>query len=64
MTSQGQDLTPIEIKSGQTVASDFFAGINYWQKLLGDPTAAAAMVYGGERSYRRSGVTVCSWTAL
>jgi hypothetical protein len=61
---QGQEQVAIEIKSAQTVAEDFFAGIDFWRKLVGDPEAPAALIYGGDRSFRRRGVPVVSWTAL
>ena len=60
----GETLTPIEVKSGQTVAGDFFAGLRYWRGLAGDPAAPAALVYGGDRSYRREGFTVYRWSDL
>ncbi len=59
-----QELMPVEIKSGQTVASDFFAGIRFWRKLVDDEHAPAALVYAGDRSFRRQGVTVYRWSDL
>ena len=64
LLEQGGDIVPIEIKSGQTIATDFFSGLEYWRCLVGDPKAAAALVYGGDRSYERRGIVVCSWTVL
>ena len=64
LLEQGGDIVPIEIKSGQTIATDFFSGLEYWRGLVGDPKAAAALVYGGDRSYERRGIAVCSWTVL
>lgn len=61
LLERGQNLVPIEIKSGQTIASDFFSGLDYWRNLAGEPKAPAALIYGGEQSYRRRGVAVCSW---
>jgi hypothetical protein len=61
---RGRERLAIEIKSAQTVAQDFFAGIDFWRKLVGDPEAPAALVYGGERSHRRNGVAVYSWNSL
>jgi predicted AAA+ superfamily ATPase len=61
---RGRDRVAVEIKSGQTVAHDFFAGLDFWRKLVGDPATPAALIYGGERSYRRSGVAVYSWSSL
>jgi uncharacterized protein len=57
-------LIPIEIKSGQTVSGDFFSGIEYWRNLAGEKDAPAALVYGGDRSYQRTGSIVYSWSCL
>jgi hypothetical protein len=64
LVERGTGQVPIEVKSSETVAEDFFSGIDYWRKLLGDPDAPAALVYGGERSFRRRGVSVHSWSCL
>ena len=54
----------VETKSAETVAEDFFSGLDFWRQLVGDPAAPAALVYGGERSFRRRGVTVYGWSSL
>ena len=61
---RGLERIAMEIKSAQTVAEDFFSGIDFWRKLVGDPEAPAALIYGGDRSFRRSGVVVQSWSTL
>ena len=58
------DLVPIEIKSGATLVDDFFAGLRYWLELAGTPDAPAALIYGGDRSVRRSGVVAYSWADM
>ncbi len=60
----GQDLVAVEIKSGQTIAKDFFKGLDHWRGLMGDPAAPAALVYGGDQNVRRRGVMVYSWSVL
>lgn len=60
----GSERAAVEIKSGETVAADFFAGIDFWRKLVGNPEAPAALVIGGDRGYRRRGVQVYSWMEL
>ena len=59
---EGKGLTPMEIKSGQTVATDFFNGLFYWKKLVKDSSFPASLVYGGENSFQRSGIFVYSWS--
>ena len=50
----------VEMKSGETVAGDFFKGIAHWRPLAGSCTPAA-LVHGGAESYLRKGVDVRAW---
>jgi predicted AAA+ superfamily ATPase len=61
LIDRSDGLVPVEIKSGQTIADDFFGGLNYWRSLSGQARGPAALVYGGDASYVRSGVAVTSW---
>jgi uncharacterized protein len=61
---RGSELVPIEIKSGETLAEDAFAGLRYWLGLAGMPDAPAALIYGGSNSFRRSGIVATSWVDL
>jgi uncharacterized protein len=61
---QGATLVPVEIKSGETVTSDFFAGLTYFRNLAGDAHAPAALLYAGDRSFEQHGVKVYSWQGL
>jgi hypothetical protein len=58
---RGVRLIPVEIKSGKTIATDFFKGLHYWRRLAGGEDGPAALVYGGDRSHRRSGSCVYGW---
>lgn len=60
----GRKLVPVEIKSSETVAGDFFEGIKYWRELAGAEGAPGALFYGGDKSYRRGGMAVYSWSCL
>jgi predicted AAA+ superfamily ATPase len=64
LIERGEQQTPLEVKSGETIASDFFSGLRYWRGLVGDSKAPAALVYGGDRAFRREGVTVYRWSDL
>lgn len=61
---QGEQLIPVEIKSGQTFNSDFLAGLQKWMRLAGETCLAPRLVYGGEESMTRNGVLVQSWKAI
>jgi len=54
-------LVPVEAKSGQTTATDFFRDLEYWRGLPGQADCPAALVYGGGTSYTHRNVAVISW---
>ena len=64
LIERGEELTALEVKSGQTVAADFFQGLRAWRDLAGEPDAPAALVYGGGQSFKREGITVYRWSDL
>jgi len=57
-------LVPIEIKSAQTVAEDFLDEIHYWQTLPSNRPGPAALIFGGDQTFRRSRICVYPWFAL
>jgi predicted AAA+ superfamily ATPase len=61
---RGDTLIPIEVKSAQTFVTGFLDNLVYWRKLSGNVSAPAALVYGGDESFRRSGVVVRPWFAI
>ena len=58
---QGQTLAPVEIKSGATIAGDFFKGLDYWKKISGVKDQGGALIYGGDRTFRHKETIVYSW---
>lgn len=61
LLEEGDRLTPIEIKSGQTVAPDFMDGLRRWNALSGAHDAPALLVYGGEKGLSNGNVTIVPW---
>jgi len=55
----GKRRIPVEVKSGRTVASDFFRGLDFYTGLSGDE--GGMLVYGGDESYQRKNHAVRSW---
>ena len=51
---RGRALAALEIKSGQTVAKDYFQGLHRFAKVAGDRIQGGAVVYGGRRGQARS----------
>lgn len=53
---RGISLVPIEIKSGLTISSDFFKGLEFWNDLTQNNPVNSFVVYGGsEKQSRRQG---------
>jgi uncharacterized protein len=50
---EGNIKIPVEIKSGQTVTSDYLKGILFWNKMT--QTEGGFVVYGGDTTQKRSG---------
>lgn len=50
---------PIEIKSGETVAKDFFDALDQYTELSGDPNGV--LVHGGQETYMRRNHHVRAW---
>lgn len=66
LVDHGSSLQPIEIKSGATIASDSFTGLDRWCLLSGDcdpadPRSKPILFYGGTNRQDRSSATVLPW---
>jgi len=57
-------LHPVEVKSGQTIATDFFKGMERWNQLAGRVGKPAWLVYGGDQELRHGEVEVIPWSRL
>ena len=60
----GQKLQAVEIKSGATFVRDWLDALRKWQSFAGDAALRPWLVYGGENSYQREGVSVLAWQQL
>ncbi len=61
LIDHGTHLSPLEIKSGQTINRDYFKGLEFWKNLAGDNGGKAWLVYGGDTRQSRSDATVLPW---
>lgn len=57
----GTGMMPIEIKAGQTINRDFFAGLERWTALAGERAVSPALIYGGEENHERRGTRIIGW---
>lgn len=58
-----KQITPVEIKSGMTVANDFFKGIKEWHTITGQ-TTEGYIIYAGNQKQLRSNGIVLPWRLL
>ena len=54
----------VEIKSGMTIADDYFDGLRYWNKVAGTKNTRPFLIYGGNENQRRSFARVLSWKSI
>ncbi len=54
----GQNLIPVEIKSGETFSSSFLDGLNYFINLSGVDANDAFLIYGGKQKMKYKGISV------
>ena len=64
LLEQGQALTPVEIKSGATVSSDWLRPLHRWRELAGDTAGRPVIVYGGDQPQQRSDADIVPWRQL
>lgn len=61
--ADGSTITPVEIKSGQTITNDYFKGIQYWNKI--SKTEGGYVIYGGNTEQKRGGgITVLPYNQI
>jgi len=58
------NMIPVEIKSGETVSSSMFDGLQYWSRLSETPPDKGYLVYGGNEKQQRKHGRVVGWSAL
>ena len=56
-----QQVIPVEIKSAQTVAKDFFKELEFWKKNSDVPESPSYLIYGGAENQKWPQGQVLSW---
>jgi len=64
LIERGSQLLAIEARSGETAATSFFEGLDWWRRLLDDPASPTLLLYGGNEEFTYRGMDARSWTAL
>ena len=61
LIEQAGRIIPVEIKSGKTVARDFFSALGKWVSLAGELAIDPTLIYGGTENYQHKGIRVRGW---
>jgi len=57
-------LVPIEIKSGQTIRSDYFKNLTQWNTMSKNDPENCYVIYGGDLKQKRSSGNLIGWKSL
>ncbi|MBI2602001.1 MAG: ATP-binding protein [Deltaproteobacteria bacterium] len=61
LIERGDELIPVEIKSGKTISDDYFTSLRSWSSISGQSLGAGFLIYAGDQSQKRSQGTVLGW---
>ncbi|MCK5147315.1 ATP-binding protein [bacterium] len=64
LIEKGIELVAVEIKSGKTIAVDFWKGIKYWQAISGASADNSYLIYAGNENLRQESGNILSWKKL
>lgn len=64
IAEQADKLLPIEIKSGATLTTDWFKGINQWLTLAGTDAVNPSLIYGGDATWAEGPTKVIPWDKI
>lgn len=64
LIDEGEDLKAIEIKSGKTIADDYFKNIKYWNMITKNKYKKSFVIYGGRQEQRRTKLYVSPWSKI
>jgi len=62
LVEKADTLVPIEIKSGQTLNTDFFRGLAYWNQCNESGSRPSWLVYGGREKHNQHNTSVLGWS--
>jgi len=61
---RGQKVVPMEVKSGATVASDWFDSLRRWSRQAKQASARGHLIYGGTTAWNHSVADILPWQSL
>lgn len=64
LVEEAGHLTPVEIKSGQTLHADGFKTLTQWRKIAKRHSGELHLIYGGDETRIQNGIHIASWRAI
>lgn len=64
LVDQGDDLVPVEIKSGRTITQSYFKGLHRWSNLAGKAAKDPTLIYAGDKTRTWQGIHVLPWSKV
>lgn len=64
LVDTGDSLLPVEVKSGKTIAPDFFSAFRKWRDISGDSIQRGWLVYAGAAYQDRKECAVIPWNRI
>jgi len=64
IVQKGFNLSLTEFKSTQTIMSDLFKGLQYFENLAKSKSLTKSLVYTGSESQQRTRTEIISWNKL
>ena len=64
IVEKGERVTALEIKSGKTLSSSFFKGLDDFAQIAGKDIRSKFLIYGGDEEHQRKGSKIFSWKSL
>lgn len=61
---RGESAIPVEIKSGKTIAADFFKDLEYWKRLSNRADVTPFLIYAGDDDHTQRDTRVLGWKSL
>jgi len=59
--TEGNNYKAVEIKAGETIKSDFFKTLFFWNKLNPNTNTELNLIYGGSENQKRENVNIYDW---
>jgi hypothetical protein len=64
LVDTGDSLLPVEVKSGKTIAPDFFSAFRKWRDMSADSIQRGCLVYAGAAYQDRKECSVIPWNRI